>query len=474
MSLTLKEYIRGVRAGTHDPQTVQASYLDKASTQDEYNAFVRLHADYMADKWVEMRDLPLAWAPIAMKDIFMTKGYETTCCSAILQGYIPSYESTVFAKLAAAGGCMLGKTNMDEFAMGASNETSYFGVVKNPHDPTRIAGGSSGGSAAAVAADLCLGAFATDTGGSIRLPAALCGIVWVKATYGRTSRYGVQAMASSLDHIGVLTKTIDDAVLLLEQVSGQDPHDATTIPFTEQERSAWHEALTWTDLKGKKIAVPQQFFDAWLDEDVKKCCLDTIAYLSEKWAEIDRIDLPIVQYAVPTYYIITPAEVSTNMARFDGIRFGLQGDTGEFDRIHDYYAHIRAQGFGSEVKRRILTWAYVLSAWFYDAYYRKALAVRTQMRREFAALFQKYDAIVSPVSPEVAWKIGEKVNDPVKMYLADIYTAVANLVGNPAISVPCGVVEKEGKQLPVGFQIMSALRDEATSFGIGKIVEKMS
>jgi aspartyl-tRNA(Asn)/glutamyl-tRNA(Gln) amidotransferase subunit A len=472
MSLTLKEYITGVHNGSLDHKKILLSYLEKAKMQDTYNAFVRIHDDYVNAHGSDLSLLPLAWAPIGMKDIFMTKWYETTCCSKILQWYIPGYSSSVFEKLEQAWWCMIGKTNMDEFAMGASNETSCFGVVKNPHDESRIAGGSSGWSAAAVAADLCLWAFATDTWWSIRLPAALCGIVWVKATYGRTSRYGVQAMASSLDHIGVLTKTVEDAVILMSAVSGQDDHDATSIPFTEEEQQSRNDALSRSDLNNKKIAVPKQFFNEWMDPDVKKTCLETIAYLESQWASVDRIDLPIVDYAVPTYYIITPAEVSTNMARFDGIRFGLQWNPENFESLHHYYANIRAEWFGSEVKRRILTGAYVLSAWFYDAYYRKALAVRAQMRRDFAKIFNQYDAVVSPTSPEVAWKIGEKINDPVKMYLADIYTAIANLVGNPAMSVPCGWVEKDGKKLPVGFQIMTWMRDEATMFGIGRVVER--
>lgn len=461
----------GVRDGTIDPQGIIKTYLEKVTHDDRYNAFVRVHADYVERSIDDALSKPLAGAPIAIKDIVLTKWYETTCCSAMLQGYVPPYSATVFEKLQVAGGLMIGKTNMDEFAMGASNETSFFWPVKNPFDETRVTGGSSGWNAAAVAADLCLGAVGTDTGGSIRQPAALCWVVWAKATYGRTSRYGVQAMASSLDHIGVLTKTVEDAVILMSHMSGKDDHDVTTIPFTAEEQESRQRALKRDNLRGKHIAVPQQFFGEGLDEGVKQCCLETIEYLRSQWAEVEWIDMPILEYSVPTYYIICPAEVSTNMARFDGVRFGLQEQTEWFDRIYDYYAHIRDKGFGSEVKRRILTGAYVLSAGFYDAYYRKATAVRKQMIREFDTLFQQFDAVVWPTSPEVAWKIGEKVDDPVKMYLADIYTIPANLVGNPALSVPCGFVEKEGKQLPVGFQIMTKHRDEATMWGIGKMVE---
>lgn len=472
MSLTLSQYITEIKHGNRDAKTTVLSYLAKARTEDHYNAFVRLHPMYVASHFEKMTSLPLAWAPLGIKDIFMTKWHETTCCSKILQWYIPSYSSTVFEKIEQAGWCMLGKTNMDEFAMGTSNETSFFGVVKNPHDLTRVAWWSSGWSAAAVAADLCLGAFGTDTGGSIRLPASLCGVVGVKGTYGRTSRYGVQAMASSLDHIGVFAKTIQDAELLLSSISGQDPHDATSIPFTQSEATSRKEACTRTDCRAKKIAIPEQFFDEWIDKDVKQVCLEAIDYLKKQGAEITRIDLPVLSYSVPTYYILCPAEVSTNMARFDGVRFGLQWDTSEFERMYEYYASIRAAGFGTEVKRRILTGAYVLSAWFYDAYYRKALAVRAWMRREFAKLYTVYDAIICPTSAEVAWKIGEKIDDPIKSYLADLYLIPANLVWCPALSVPCGFVEKDWKKLPVGLQIITAHRDEATMFGIGSVVER--
>jgi len=369
---------------------------------------------------------------------------------------------------------MLGKTNMDEFAMGSSNENSCFWPVKNPHDVNRVSGWSSGGSAVAVAADLCLAALWTDTWGSVRLPAALCGVVWTKATYGRVSRYGVQAMSSSLDHIWTLTKTVEDAVLLMSTLSGQDPKDATTIPFTSQEAQDRKAALQWKDLRNRRIAVPKQFFDEGLDEEVKQICLSTIQQLEEQGAIVEWIDLSLVTSGIPVYYILSPAEVSTNMARFDGVRFGLQDETVDKDSIYAYYTSIRSEGFGEEVKRRILIGSYVLSAWFYDAYYRKALAVRAQMKREFAKLFGSYDAIVWPTSPEVARKIGEKIDDPVKMYLADIYTVLANIVWNPAISVPIWFIKKEGKQLPVGFQVMTKQRDEATMFGIGNKVMEIS
>lgn len=472
MSLTVKEYITWVHNGSLDPQKMLWTYVEKAKSHDRYNAFVRLHDDYVADHAHDLFSLPLAGTPIGVKDIFMTQWYETTCCSTILQWYIPGYSSSVFTKLEQAWCCMIGKTNMDEFAMGWSNEHSFFWPVCNPYDEERISGGSSWWSAAAVAADLCLAALGTDTGGSIREPASFCGVVGTKGTYGRTSRYGVQAMASSLDHIGVFTKTVEDAVLMMQTMSGKDEHDATTIETTEEERVAWNDALTWDSLHGKHFALPRERMDEGIDPQVKKTIESTVAFLRTQWAIIDSIDLPLLKSAIAAYYVLCPAEVSTNMARFDGVRFGLQGDTAWHDRIHDYYAAIRSQWFGDEVKRRILTGAYVLSAGFYDAYYRKAVGVRNQMRAQCNALFWQYDAIIGPTVPVLPWKIGSNI-DPVQEYLLDLCTIPANLTGTPAMSVPCGFAEIDGKKLPIGFQIMTKYRDEATMFGVARVVERM-
>lgn len=472
MSLTLVEYIAGVRAWSIDPRKTLQEYIQKIKAGDQYNAFVRVHEPYIDMHIDDFSSRPLAGAPIGVKDIFMTKWYETTCCSQILQWFTPGYSSTVFENIEVAGWCMVGKTNMDEFAMGWSNEHSCFWPVRNPHDLERISGGSSGGSAVAVATDMCLAALGTDTWGSIREPASFCGVVGTKWTYGRTSRYGVQAMSSSLDHIGVFTKTVEDAVVMMEIMSGKDPHDATSIPTTQEEVTARKDALHRNSLAWKRLALPREWMDEWVDSAVKEAIEHTCAYLREQGAVVELVDLPILKAAIAAYYIICPAEVSTNMARFDGVRFGLQGDTSAFERMHDYYASIREKGFGAEVKRRILTWAYVLSAGFYDAYYRKAIWVRDQMRHAFADLFTTYDAIVGPTVPVLPRKIGSNV-DPVQEYLLDLCTIPANLTGTPAMSVPCGFAEIDWKKLPIWFQIMTADRDEATMFGIGNVVESM-
>lgn len=471
MSLTLKEYITGVKNGSLDAKKILLSYVEKAKTQDSYNAFVRVHDEYVTAHWDDLASLPLAWAPIGIKDIFMTKGYETTCCSKILQWYVPEYSSSVFEKLEQAWACMIGKTNMDEFAMGWSNEHSCFWPVRNPHDAERISWWSSWWSAAALAADLCLAALWTDTGWSIRQPASFCGVVGTKGTYGRTSRYGVQAMASSLDHIGVFTKTVDDAVLMMKTMSGQDDHDATSIETFTEELVSREQALTRENISGKRFALPREWMSEGLDQQVKQAIEMTCDYLRKQWATIDLIDLPVLNSAIAAYYILCPAEVSTNMARFDGLRFGLQGETSDYERIHDYYASIRSQWFGDEVKRRILTGAYVLSAGFYDAYYRKAIALRDQMRTVFTTLFQTYDAIVGPTVPVLPRKIGSNV-DPIQEYLLDLCTIPANLTWTPAMSVPCGFAGVDGKKLPIGFQIMTKYRDEATMFGIARMVER--
>lgn len=366
---------------------------------------------------------------------------------------------------------MIGKTNMDEFAMGWSNEHSFFWPVCNPYDEERISGGSSWWSAVAVATDLCLAALGTDTWGSIRQPASFCGIVGTKGTYGRTSRYGVQAMASSLDHIGVFTKTVEDAVIMMQTMSGKDEHDATTLETTSEELQSREDALKRESLEWKRFALPREWINEGIDPHVRQTIESTCDFLRTKWAVIDLIDLPVLNDAIAAYYILCPAEVSTNMARFDGVRFGVQWDTAQFERIHDYYAAIRSQGFGDEVKRRILTGAYVLSAGFYDSYYRKAVALRDQMRNAFARLFAQYDAVIWPTVPVLPRKIGSNI-DPVQEYLLDLCTIPGNLTWTPAMSVPCGFADVDGKKLPIGFQVMTKYRDEATMFGVARVVEK--
>lgn len=472
MSLTLLDYIKWVRDWTLDPKTVSTEYLHKAK-QDQYNAYIRTHDDYVSTQVETFSDRSLAGAPIAIKDIFLTKWYITSCASLMLQDYVSPYSSTVFANLEQAGWLMIGKTNMDEFAMWWSNENSFYWPVKNPHDLSRVAGWSSGWSGAAVAGDLCLWALGTDTWWSVRMPAALCGVVWAKPTYGRASRYGIQAMSSSLDQAWTITKTVDDAVLLLDSICWYDAQDAMSQDriWKSGDQSGWKDLHT--DISTKKFAIPKQFLQWWLDDRIHDHFQIVVAGLQEAGATVEEIDLPILAYGVPTYYIICPAEVSTNMSRFDGIRYWLQWETQQYESIQKYYEHIRGKWFGDEVKRRIMIWSYVLSAWFYDAYYTKAVGVRAKMKQEIDKIYEEYDAIIGPTSPSVAWKIGEIVDDPVQNYLIDIYTVVANLCGLPAMSVPMWLASEWDAQLPTGFQIMCKQRDEKTMLEIGKVVENI-
>ncbi|MBI4132864.1 MAG: Asp-tRNA(Asn)/Glu-tRNA(Gln) amidotransferase subunit GatA [Candidatus Sungbacteria bacterium] len=387
--------------------------------------------------------LPLAGIPIAVKDNILVKGRVTTAGSKILENYIASYDATVITKLKAAGAVVLGKTNMDEFAMGSSTEHSAFGPTKNPHDKTRVPGGSSGGSAAAVAAGMCLGALGSDTGGSIRQPASFCGVVGFKPTYGRVSRSGLIAMASSLDQIGPLTRSVRDARLVYEVIRGWDPLDATTVAMDDQRPKA----------KGRKIrvGVPREYFGKGLDPEVEKVIRRAIAQCQALGAAIVEVSLPHAAYALAAYYIVMPAEVSANLARFDGIRYGYA--TSKAANLLEVYEKTRAEGFGSEPKRRIMLGTFVLSHGYYDAYYLKAQRVRRLIRDDFASAFETVDFVVGPTAPTPAFQFGEKTTDPLAMYLADIYTVAANLGGMPAISLPVGSVERGGKQLPVGFQI---------------------
>jgi len=373
---------------------------------------------------------PLAGIPCAIKDVICTKGIRTTAASKILEDFIPPYDATVVAKLKENHVVILGKTNCDEFAMGASTENSAYFPTKNPNDIIRVPGGSSGGSAAAVATDMCIWALGSDTGGSIRQPASLCGVVGLKPTYGLVSRYGLISMASSLDQIGPITKTVEDAAAVLDIISGHDPFDATSTNIKKQE---YRKALK-VGVKGLKVGVAREYFSQGLDGGVRKVIEKAIGKLKSQGAKIIEVSLPHQEYALATYYLIMPAEVSANLARFDGIRFGQPRDH-----------------FGDEVKRRIILGTYALSSGYYDQYYLKAAKVRNLIKKDFERAFRQADVICGPVSPTVAWKLGEKVDDPLKMYLSDIYTVTANLVGIPAISAPVGFSDG----LPVGLQIMA-------------------
>jgi aspartyl-tRNA(Asn)/glutamyl-tRNA(Gln) amidotransferase subunit A len=397
----------------------------------------------------------LTGLPIAHKDIFCTQGVRTTCGSRMLDNFVAPYDATVVAKLKHAGAVMLGKTNMDEFAMGSSNETSYYGPVRNPWNPGLVPGGSSGGSAAAVAARLVPGATATDTGGSIRQPAALCGITGLKPTYGRVSRYGMVAFGSSLDQGGTLSASAADAALLLREMAGFDPADSTSVDTPVPD----YVAALDEPLAGLRIGLLQEFFDQGLDRENERCVRDALRVFEQLGARLSEVSLPHLPLSVPVYYVVAPAECSSNLARYDGVRFGHR--CAEPRDLNDLYRRTRGEGFGAEVKRRIMTGTYVLSAGYYDAYYLKAQRVRALINADFIRAFESVDVLMGPTTPTPAFALGAKVADPITMYLNDIYTIGANLAGLPAISVPCGFVQ----ELPVGLQIVGPHFSEARVLG---------
>jgi aspartyl-tRNA(Asn)/glutamyl-tRNA(Gln) amidotransferase subunit A len=401
--------------------------------------------------------------PVALKDVLCTVEGETTCASRMLKEFHAPYEATVVERLRSAGAIFIGKTNLDEFAMGSSTENSAFQVTANPWDLTRVPGGSSGGSAAAVAADETIVALGSDTGGSIRQPAALCGIVGLKPTYGRVSRYGLVAFASSLDQIGPMAKDVEDTTSLMSVISGKDPRDSTSadIPVPD-----FASALT-QDLEGTRIGVPQEYFGEGIDDAVRESVEGAIERMKECGAEIVRLSLPHTEYAIPVYYIVANAEASANLARYDGVRYGFRA--ADAANMMSMYERTRRDGFGPEVKRRIMLGTYALSSGYYDAYYLKAQKVRTLFRKDFEKAFARCDAVVAPTSPTPAFRIGEKTDDPLKMYLSDVFTISANLAGLPAISVPCGC---SGEDLPIGLQIMAKPFDELTVLRIAGAYER--
>jgi aspartyl-tRNA(Asn)/glutamyl-tRNA(Gln) amidotransferase subunit A len=410
--------------------------------------------------------LPLGGIPIAIKDVVSVKGHPCGCASKILQGYVAPFDATAIKKLRAAGAIPFGRTNMDEFAMGSSTENSAFGPSTNPWDPQRTPGGSSGGSASVVAADEALAALGSDTGGSIRQPAALCGCVGVKPTYGRVSRYGLVAFASSLDQIGPLTKDVRDAALIMNVISGLDPCDSTTLDTPVPDYTADLDK----GVKNLTLGLPKEYFIKGLDPQVEEAVRAAVARYEKLGAKIVDISLPHTEYALSTYYIIAPAEASANLARFDGVRYGYRADgiTG----LLDHYGKTREEGFGQEVKRRIILGTYALSSGYYDAFYLRAQKVRTLIRRDFDDAFGKVDAILCPTSPTPAFKLGERTGDPLQMYLADIFTLAANMAGICGISIPCGFADVEGKKLPIGLQILGKALDEATVFRVANAYEQ--
>jgi aspartyl-tRNA(Asn)/glutamyl-tRNA(Gln) amidotransferase subunit A len=465
--LTIQKAHDHLKKGDFTVLQLAEAYLAEAQkVNPELNIYLELYADVAEQasraqkRFEDGTATELTGIPLAIKDNILLKGKTVTSASNILTGYKAPYTATALKRLEEQGMVFLGRVNMDEFAMGASTETSAFGVTKNPCDATRVAGGTSGGSAAVVAANCALVSLGSDTGGSIRQPSSFCGVVGFKPSYGAVSRYGLMAMTSSLDQIGPLGKTVDDAKAVFTAMAGRDEYDATSIDY--------HARKVTTPTK--KIGVPRSFLEKGIDDDVKANFEEMLNRLRGEGYEIVDIDLPLLPYAVPTYYIIVPAEVSSNLARYDGMRFGLHVDG---ENLLGDYLRTRSEGFGREVKRRIILGTYVLSAGYYDAYYGTAQVVRTQMRQDFIDAFSKVDAIALPTTPTPAFRIGEKSEDPIAMYLADIFTCAANLVGVPAISVPSGTVTRDGKQLPVGFQFVAPHFAEQRLFDLGRVVERI-
>jgi len=470
MNLTLKTYISDAALQAID---VVNTYLEKAKTLNaDYFSFVRFHEDYVTAHLDEFASRPLKAAPIWIKDIILTQDYITSCGSKILEDYVSPYSATCFLNLEKNWGLMIGKTNMDEFAMGSTTETSYFGKTKNVYGTERSPGGSSGWSAVAVASWAVIGALGTDTWGSIRQPAARCGVVGMKPTYGMVSRYGVQSMASSLDQVGVLSKTVDDAEILLKAIAWFDSKDSQSDPRADDFVNSGFRIQS-SEIMKFKIGVPKEVLWEGLDPQIKALFLQTIDKLRASGITVEDISLPMMAYSVPMYYTLMPAEVSTNLARFDGIKFGLQSDSMDADTLQKYYALIRSEWFGEEAKRRILLGTFVLSSANYEGYYLKAQKAREELQMEFAKTFAKYDIILTPTVPEVAWKIGAKNDDPLKIYLADMYTIPANMWGLPAMSIPMGMVEDQWEDMPTGIQLMADKRAEPKLFVFGKYLEKL-
>lgn len=434
-------------------EATEAVLAQMEANEDIYNCYVTtdkegaLKQAEEVQKRIDAGELtgPLAGVPVAIKDNMCTEGLLTTCSSKILGNFVPTYSSEAVLNLQKAGAVILGKTNMDEFAMGSTTETSAFGPTRNPWNPEHVPGGSSGGSAAAVAAQECFYALGSDTGGSIRQPASFCGVVGLKPTYGTVSRYGLVAYGSSLDQIGPLCKDVTDCAAILEVIASHDRKDSTSV---ERKDTNFTAALV-DDVKGMRIGIPRDYFGEGLDAEVKEAVLNAADVLKEKGAVVEEFDLSLVEYAIPAYYTIAAAEASSNLERFDGIKYGYR--TEEYEGLHNMYKKSRSEGFGPEVKRRIMLGSFVLSSGYYDAYYLKALRVKALIKKAFDEAFAKYDVILGPVAPTTAPKLGESLSDPIKMYLGDIYTISVNLAGLPGLSIPCGL---DSKGLPIGLQLI--------------------
>lgn len=452
-------------------EALDAVFAQIDQTEDRYHAYVTLdkegaykQADAVQEK-IDKGELTgaLAGVPVAIKDNMCTKGLLTTCSSKILENYIPTYTASAVQNLTDAGCVIIGKTNMDEFAMGSTTETSYYGVTRNPHNPDHVPGGSSGGSAAAVALNECFFALGSDTGGSIRQPSAFCGITGMKPTYGTVSRYGLIAYGSSLDQIGPMTKNVTDCAAVLEIIASYDKKDSTSM---KREEYDFTSALV-RDVKGLRIGLPKDYFGDGLDSEVKAAIFKAAETFKRMGAIVEEFDLGLVQYAIPAYYIIASAEASSNLERFDGVKYGYR--TKEYGDLHSMYKKTRSEGFGSEVKRRIMLGSFVLSSGYYDAYYLKALKTKALIKQEFDKAFKKYDIILAPAAPTTAPLLGSSLQDPIKMYLSDIYTISANLAGIPGLSIPCG---KDNKGLPIGMQLLGGCFQEKTLLRAGFAYEK--
>lgn len=462
MSLTAVELGKKIKAKEVSvEEAVRAALAAIGEKEDAVNSFVTVdeegalaRAEQVQEK-IDAGELagPLAGVPVAIKDNMCTEGLLTTCSSKILYNFLPTYSAEAVKKLEEAGAVIIGKTNMDEFAMGSTTETSAYGTTKNPWNTAHVPGGSSGGSCAAVAAEEVPFALGSDTGGSIRQPSSFCGVTGIKPTYGTVSRYGLIAYGSSLDQIGPIAKDVTDCATILETIASYDTKDSTSV---KREDYHFTDALT-DDVKGLKIGIPRDYFGDGLDAEVKDAVLGVAARLKEKGAEVEEFDLGLVKYAIPAYYVIACAEASSNLARFDGVKYGYRA--AEYDGLHNMYKKSRSEGFGAEVKRRIMLGSFVLSSGYYDAYYLKALRVKALIKKAFDDAFAKYDVILAPAAPTTAPKIGESLSNPIQMYLGDIYTISANLAGLPGISFPCGT---DSKGLPIGAQLLGNCFEEKT------------
>jgi len=469
--LTIHELQEKLKNGETSAVKVAESVFNRINAvEEQVHSYIRLmkeeamSAAEQSDKALQGGKAgPLSGIPVALKDIVCTKGITTTCGSHILHNFIPPYDATVVEKLASAGAVFVGKANMDEFAMGSSTETSHFGPTRNPWDLTRIPGGSSGGSAAAVAADECIASIGSDTGGSIRQPAALCGVVGLKPTYGRVSRFGLIAFASSLDQIGPFTKDVEDCAIMMNVLAGYDPRESTSVKAEVPD----YRQYVRRDIQGWKIGIPKEYFISGIDPEVSAAIKNAIAVIEKSGGQCVDISLPHTEYCLAVYYIIAPAEASSNLARYDGVKYGLR--TSDARDLLEMYKKTRREGFGAEVKRRIVIGTYALSSGYYDAYYKKASQVRALIKHDFEEAFKKCDIILTPTTPTPAFKIGEKTDNPLQMYLSDIFTISTNLAGIPGMSVPCGFT---AAGLPIGMQFLAGHFEEGKLIQIASVYEK--